>query len=84
MAGALRKRSGWWDSNAPRRIFDPRPVAAATALVGQLIQGFASLAGFVKALAPHRFGAGWEFLVMDQFPRCAVSRRKGLAVIVLT
>jgi hypothetical protein len=62
------KWSGWWDSNVPRRIFDPRPVAAATALFGELIQKVTTFAGLEETLAPEGFRAGWEFLVMDQFP----------------
>ena len=84
MAGALRKWSGWWDSNAPPRISDPRPVAAATALLGELIQKVPAFAGLEEALAPDRFSPGWKFLVMNQLPWSAVFRGQRLAAIVLT
>jgi len=56
--------------------FDPRPVAAATALLVELIEEAPSFAGFVEALTPDGFRAGREFLVMDQFPRGAILRGK--------
>jgi len=62
--------------NAPRRVLDPRPVAAATALLVELIEEVPSFAGFVEALTPDGFRAGREFLVMDQFPRGAILRGK--------
>jgi hypothetical protein len=84
MTGAGLSWSGWWDLNAPRRSFDPRPVAAATALLGELIEDFATFAGLVKAFAPDSFRAGRELLLMGQFPRDAVLGGKRLAVVVLT
>ena len=83
MAGALRRWPGWWDLNTPRRISDPRPVAAATVLRGELIQKVPALAGLEEALAPDRFSPGWKFLVMNQLPWSAVPRGQRLAAVVL-
>jgi hypothetical protein len=69
--------------NAPQRICDARPVAAATALLGELIQKISAFAGLEEALAPDGFSAGREFLVMNQLPWSAVFRGQRLAAVVL-
>ena len=61
----LQEWSGWWDLHAPRRIFDPRPVAAATALAGELIQEFPASASFVEAFPPDGLRPGQELLLVD-------------------
>jgi hypothetical protein len=53
-----RRWSGWWDLNN-------RPVAAATALLMELIQKVPTFAGFEEALAPYCFSPSRECLVMQ-------------------
>src|SRR5262249_9250444 len=68
--------SGWWDLN-------PRPVAAATALLSP-IELISTSAGLVVSLALRCFRTSGKTFAADQNPRHAMLRRFGLTGVVTT
>ena len=62
---------------------NPRPVAAATALL-RLVEFLSTSAGLVISLTLRCFGASGELLAMDEEPRYSVFGGLGFAGVVAT